>query len=108
MDLGELEASGNSPSEPNFRDEIEADGLEAWLAGSWPVTERFSLVGTVGVFSWDQDVTYRDDFGPWSGDSHDTDMSYGIGAHYDITDRFGMHAAYHWYPNIGDLNETGH
>ncbi len=108
VDLGELEASGNSPTEPNFTDEIEADGYEAWVAGTWPLTKRFSLVGTVGVFSWDQEVTYSDDFGPWSGDTDGTDMTYGIGANYAITDRLGVHAAYHWYPDIGDLEETGH
>lgn len=108
VDLGELEARGNSIDEPNFTDTIEADALEAWVAGFLPISERFSLFGTLGAFNWDQEVDYADDNGTFSGDSDGTGMTYGVGANYAITERFGVHAAYSWYPEVGDLDDTGH
>jgi len=108
VDLGELDARGNSLSEPNFTDKIEVDGLELWLAGILPVGDRWSFFGTLGGFSWNQDVTYRDDNGSFTGDSDGTDVAYGLGANYAITDRLGIHATYHWYPDVGDTNDTGH
>lgn len=108
VDLGELDARGNSLTEPNFTDNIEVDGLELWLAGILPVGDRWSFFGTVGGFSWNQDVTYRDDNGAFTGDSDGTDISYGLGANYAITDRLGIHAAYHGYPDVGKTDDTGH
>jgi OOP family OmpA-OmpF porin len=108
LDLGELEASGNSTEAPNFTDTIEADGFELWIAGILPIADRWSLFGTVGAFAWDQEVSYADDNGTFNGSSDGTDVSYGAGVNYEITERLGMHAAYHWYPNIGDVDDTGH
>jgi outer membrane protein OmpA-like peptidoglycan-associated protein len=108
VDLGELQASGDSIDEPNFTDTIEADAMEAWVAAFLPIGDRFSLFGTVGAFNWDQEVTYADDNGTFNGSTDGTDMTYGVGANYAVTRRIGVHAAYSWYPDVGDLDETGH
>jgi outer membrane protein OmpA-like peptidoglycan-associated protein len=108
LDLGELQASGDSVLEPNFTDSIEATGYEAWMAAFWPLGERFSLFGTLGAFSWDQDVDYADDLGPFNGSSDGTDLTYGAGVNFAITKHFGMHATYTFYPDVGSIADTGH
>ena len=106
LDLGTLEAAGTAFG--GFTDEIEATALEAWVMGILPINEQFSLFGTLGVFSWDQEVIYSDSFEDFRGDVDGSGFAFGVGATYWLNEDFGVHATWHRYPDVGDRNITGH
>ncbi len=106
LDLGTLDAAGTAFG--GFTDQIEATAIEAWVIGTMPINEQFSLFGTLGIFSWDQDVTYSDSFEDFRGSADGEDFAFGFGVSYWLNADFGVHATWHRYANIGDRNVTGH
>lgn len=77
-DLGKAEKGGNKS---------EASAFSLGVLGRLPVKTDLTLFGKVGLSSWNLDLT------PGSSDS-DIDVSYGLGADYDISGstavRFGV------------------
>ena len=107
-DLGELNASGAAFG--GFTDRLEATGFSAFTMGTLPLGKKISVFAMTGTFSWDQDVTYQDSFGPFVGNSSGTDLMYGAGVIWDILGDRGLHvhAAWNTFENVGDLAVTGH
>lgn len=121
-DLGELNASGEGQSielEVNadedvfgeFTDTIEAKGWVAWGHGLLPFAGgRAQAYVSLGLFRWDQDVSYRDDFGPFNASASGTDPAFGIGLNWFVGPgrNVSLQAGWHRFLNVGDLDETGH
>ncbi len=65
-DLGRFElsavsdGSGNSWSPGNISGKQEADGWSLSVTGRWPISERWTLVGTIGMFWWESEETYNE------------------------------------------------
>ena len=107
VDLGQLNASG--PAFGGFSDVIEADGLEVMATGMLPLGQ-VDLFAEVGLFSWNQDVTYSDAGGPFRGDASGESPIYGVGANWDIIQDDGIGLTFSWkrYSDVGDFDRTGH
>ncbi len=76
VDLGDMNEGGVT--------DVETEGFFAGALGVLPIGEDsgFSLHGKVGLYIWDQDINQA---------SHDgTDIAWGVGAKYRITDLIGI------------------
>ena len=108
VDLGSLKAEGDLGEGYLFSDEISASGPVLAALGTVPITPKFSAFIMAGVFFWDQDIKYFDDFiGPWNGGVSGTGMMYGAGFNFfiDPAGSSGIHAEWMRFDAVGDLND---
>ena len=83
VDLGEISATG-----PGGTATAEVDGFEVAAVGIYPINPQFGIFGKLGVFMWDVSGG-----GVASGVSDDgTDIMFGAGVSWNITNRFGLRA----------------
>ena len=73
--LADTDASG-----AGFTDKLEVDGFYVAAHGIVPITDNMDLFATLGMFRWDQKVT----FNVMSGSFDGTDVMYGAGFTYDV------------------------
>lgn len=112
IDLGEPNYAG--PAFGGFTDRLSAEGWDiSWIVGWNPGNqERVSLFGTIGVFAWDQDVSYEDPLGSVEYRDEGTSFSYGIGTEFNLsrdgTSPWGIHLEYQLFKNVGDPRNSGH
>ena len=71
--------------------EIDTSGINASLRGAFPVTDQFSVFAKLGMLFWDADF-HLGEFGNDSDSGED--FSWGVGAGFDFTDRFGVTVEY--------------
>jgi hypothetical protein len=116
IDLGTAYYDG--PAFGNFTDYLDAEGFDisyiiGWAPGS---QQRFSLFGTVGIFAWDQDVTYTElaDTTPTTFIYKDSGTSFSFGVGTDINfdsggaSAWGIHVEWQVFKDVGDSNNSGH
>lgn len=94
----------------NAKGEIEITGINLGLVGIAPVSERFDLYGKVGVFMWDADLDITAT-GSMGGVTHTerasesesgTDLSFGVGGQFHVTDNFAIAGEFTRYDLEGD------
>ncbi|HEU5468480.1 MAG TPA: outer membrane beta-barrel protein [Steroidobacteraceae bacterium] len=118
VDLGDIayDASGTvtdgiSTFDADFGLEQSAAGPVFSLLGIWPIGERFSVFGRLGIalMSVDADVDVTID-GESAADSVSTDRSnlmYGVGGEYLFNERFGVRLGWDRYAEVGSEDLTG-
>ena len=95
-DLGEVSARG-----PGGTAGAEASALELVGVGMLPLGERFSLYGKAGIYRGEVDGRV-DTFALTGGASEtNNDITYGVGARFDLTQRVALRAEWQRYPEIG-------
>lgn len=95
VDFGEVSGSigGSKVS-------AEVDGWTLAAKGILPLNEQFSLFGKFGAIMWDVKGG-----GAASGVSDDgTDLMYGLGAQYMLTNRLGIVGEWEWYDIESDVD----
>ncbi|WP_150301325.1 outer membrane beta-barrel protein [Pseudomonas profundi] len=101
VDFGEITGSvgGSAVS-------AEVDGWTLAAKGILPINEQFGVFGVFGVFGkfgaimWDVKGS-----GAASGTSDDgTDLMYGLGAQYMITNQFGIVGEWEWFDIDSDVD----
>lgn len=114
-DLGELSGSGPvRGADVTLNTEVTAWDLVG--VGSWPVIDRFSLYGKLGLYRAETEVRRTESrivfagvFGQFpvtqttstSANKKNTDATFGIGARYDITRNFALRAQWQRYQDVG-------
>ena len=75
--------------------------VSAWqfaAIGSWPVADRFSVFGKVGMSFWDvlssMNISTASVTAPGNGGATGTDFLWGLGGKYDIDNAVGIRAQY--------------
>jgi OOP family OmpA-OmpF porin len=66
---------------------LKADGFTLGATGSYPLGEKFALFGRAGAFFWDGDADINN---VSQARPEDTNLYYGGGAKYAISDRFSL------------------
>ena len=89
--LGEASASAGAVSATD-----EATAIELVALGMFPVVERFSIFGKLGFASVDVDT-------PLGGDTK-TELTYGIGAQYDVTPMIGARVQWQRYDTDQEID----
>ncbi len=67
--------------------DFSADGFTVGVAGAWPLGEKVSLTGRLGMFFWDGDAEINN---VSQATPEDSNLYFGVGASYAITDRFSV------------------
>ena len=98
----------------NARAKAEVRGFTFAAMAKYPVLEKFRVFGKIGAFFWQTDTTVSTSIesqspllsssqpGLFSFDDSGTDLMFGAGAEYDITERWGLRAEWERYSNIGN------
>ncbi len=114
-DLGALSVAGSYDGGEGgtigYTDEIEATAIDVSLVGFLPLGDSgFSAFAQLGVAQVDQDITYREPGVVFNGKDDSTNLVFGAGLNYNISDSFGVHVRYVDYGTIGNRNSarSGH
>jgi OOP family OmpA-OmpF porin len=108
VDLGEAKISGTDSVLGSTTATIEVSGFNFAVIGSFPVGERFNLMGKAGFFRWDLDLNASSSvFGSGSGSETGFDPMFGIGGSFNVTDKFGFRVEYEKFLDVGDEDTTG-
>ncbi|OFE12584.1 hypothetical protein PHACT_05075 [Pseudohongiella acticola] len=70
--------------------ESEIDGYSLAATGRLPLTDSFALIAKAGRFWWDSDVRV----GPFSESFSGSELTYGVGAQFSITESLDLRVAY--------------
>lgn len=101
-DLGKFSASGAGGTTTT-----ELKGFELSGVGSLPLGARFSLFGKFGVFRWNLEQSSAGTGGNFSQSKTGTDVTYGFGMRFNLTNSFALRAQYQRYRDIGDGTTGG-
>lgn len=104
-DLGKTTASGTGGA---WQDKLEADGWYAAVRGILPLPANFEAYATLGVFWWDQKVTFT---GIPTGKFDGSDPMYGLGVAYRFGPKNAMSVQVDWtrFKDVGTNDPTlGH
>lgn len=111
VDLGEPSYSGSAFG--GFSDSLDADGFDVSYVAGWAPgdQERISVFGSVGVFSWDQDIRLTDASGTFEFYDEGTSFSVGFGADFNLStdgsSPWAVHVAYKLFKDVGDADNSG-
>jgi len=113
IDLGKynINASGTVGATPSsLSGEFKAKGWTLSVVGTYPVQPNFLLLGRLGLFNWDFDLSASGTgffTGGGSLSSSGTDPLYGVGAQWDVNQQVSVRGEWTRYSNVGDQNTTG-
>ncbi|MCZ6536685.1 MAG: outer membrane beta-barrel protein, partial [Gammaproteobacteria bacterium] len=95
MDFGEAK-SGTA--------KVEIGGIDFVATGTYPINDQFDVFAKVGVYFLDADLT--DPLGV-SQDTDNSDLTFGIGASYNIDEQFSVRAEWQLFKDVGEQAVTG-
>jgi OOP family OmpA-OmpF porin len=101
-DLGEITASG-----PGGTASVEATAFELVGVGMFPIVDRFSVYGKLGLYRGETDANVNTVLLTTSSSESNTDITFGFGVRYDFGARFGVRAEWQRYQDVGggDIGE---
>ncbi len=84
--------------------EVKIDGFFLSGLAEWPLTNNFSVLMKLGMIYWDIEFGITDNNLELIGDEDEngTDIHFGFGAHYNITENIKLRAEWERFNNIGD------
>ena len=65
--------------------------------GILPLNEKFSLYGKFGLLMWDEKGTLSDVTGSISADDDGTDIFFGVGASFNLTEKIALNGDFSRY-----------
>lgn len=95
FNLGEFGFTANTTPAGSLTGRTEIQGLSIDPVLTWPLTEKFSLLGRIGLTYAEADTSYTATgtvSPPRNRDKQAASYKFGAGAQYDFTRRFGMRA----------------
>jgi len=111
VDLGTPYYDG--PSFGGFTVSLDGYGVDVSFIAGWAPgdQQRVAVFGTVGVFHWNQDVTYTDASGTFEYGDDGTSFSVGFGAEINLssggTNAWGIHVSYQLFKDVGEAENSG-
>jgi OOP family OmpA-OmpF porin len=98
-ELGYAELGNFRASVGPFTDEAKVRAWELSAIGAWPLMERFSVFGRLGVYRANVEESINV---PGASAEHDNnDLTYGLGLQYDITKNLGIRGEWQRYQKVG-------
>ncbi|HEX6156074.1 MAG TPA: outer membrane beta-barrel protein [Burkholderiales bacterium] len=103
-DLGEVSLSAASATS-SVRGTIELSAFELMAVGSFPVVDRFSLYGKLGLYRAETEQKLQVTLGSLTVSDNKTeknaDLTFAFGARFDITRNLGVRAEWQRYLDVG-------
>ena len=104
VDLGEASYRGSYFGLSVTGGTVKVSGLNISAVGTLPLNPSFALFGKVGMFSWDAKANDITGGVPFSGKDDGTDLSFGLGASYNINKNVSVRGEWERYQAIGDID----
>ncbi len=108
-DFGKAKANGTI-SGVSVDATAEATAWELTAIGSWPIANRFAVYGKLGVYYGDlksnATATSGGATGTGSAKDTNTDLTFGLGASFDLTRNVSLRAEWQRFNDMGG-NDTG-
>lgn len=101
VDFGEVNASG-----PGGTASIQSHAFDLVGLGILPLGNRFSVYGKLGVYHATSDARIRTALLNADASDDATDLTFGLGASFDITPRFALRGEWQRYSDVGG-NDVG-
>jgi OOP family OmpA-OmpF porin len=98
-DLGEATESGGGITAT-----AEASAMELVAVGFLPLNPNFSIIGKVGMYRGDVDVSAP---GIGSVSESNTGLTFGVGVQWDFTKNLGVRGEWQRYADVGGDNIGG-
>jgi OmpA-OmpF porin, OOP family len=107
LDLGEAKMSGIDSFLGVTSLSWEASGFDVAFVGFLPVGNTVNLLGKVGLFLWDMDVSASSSsLGSGSESDSGTDLMFGLGASFDIGKTAAVRIEWERFMDVGE-SDTG-
>lgn len=108
LDLGEAKIGGTDSFLGSVSLDAESKGFNVALLGFLPVGQAVNLMGKVGLFRWDVDLSASSSsLGSGSVSESGIDLMFGFGASFDIGNTTAIRIEWERFTDVGDENETG-
>lgn len=113
VDLGKSEVSARGTVlgvDSSLGGDWEPKGFTLGIVGNFPVGNGFELLGKVGFLRWDVDLSARgtgEYAGSGSEDDNGVDLSFGVGAKFNINKSVALRAELDRFKDVGDDSTTG-
>lgn len=108
VDLGEAKISGTDSFLGSVSLDAESKGFNVALLGFLPVGQAVNLLGKVGLFRWDVDVTASSSsLGSGSLSESGIDLMFGFGASFNVGKTTAIRIEWERFTDVGDEDETG-
>jgi OOP family OmpA-OmpF porin len=109
-DFGKQHASGTLLGVAASAD-VKVNAWELDGVGSWPIANKFSVLGRLGVYRAESKASGNASFAgiavSTNGKASNTGLTYGIGAGYDITQAVTARLEFQRYNKVGGNNAGG-
>lgn len=104
VDLGKAKYSGTFGALPVTGGSVDTTGFNFSAVGTLPLNPSFELFGKVGLFAWEAQA--RDTTGgvPFSGKDDGADLSFGIGASYNINKNLSVRAEWEQFKAVDTIS----
>ncbi|MDH3513425.1 MAG: outer membrane beta-barrel protein [Gammaproteobacteria bacterium] len=108
VDLGQQKISGTDTVLGTVSLDTEAKGFDVALVGFLPVGNQFNLLGKIGLFRWDADISASSTaFGSGSDSETGFELMFGFGASFDIAKTVAVRIEWERFTDVGDEDVTG-
>jgi OOP family OmpA-OmpF porin len=97
VNLGEARYSGDFFGDPVVGGRVEATGINLSGVLSAPLGPGFSVFGKLGLFLWEAEANDITAGVPFSDRQDGTDLSFGIGASYDVAPNVSVRAEWEFF-----------
>ncbi len=76
--------------------EVGTDGFDLYAVGTYPVSEKFDLIGKLGFVSSSTEIELDE---ATEASQTNTDLALGFGGEYGVSERFAVRAEFEWINN---------
>ena len=104
VDLGKARYSGAFGSAPVTGGSVATSGLNISVVGTLPLNPSFELFGKAGLFAWEAKARDTTGGAPFSGKDDGADLSFGIGASYNINKNLSVRAEWEQFKAVDTIS----
>lgn len=102
VDLGDTASIDSSGGSGTSATRQSTDGIRIALVGSYPVADRFTLLGKIGFYRWTSDTSFSNSSGlSVSASESGTKSSFGLGVSYTHNKNVSLELTWDRYTSLG-------
>src|SRR5262245_24603403 len=104
IDLGNAKYSGTFGGAPVTGGSLETIGFNVSAMAIVPLGPVFELFGKIGIFGWESKARDTTSGVPFSGKADDSDVSFGLGANFNLSRNLTLRAEWERLKAVGDID----
>lgn len=83
---------------------MDTSGINISAVGIIPLSPSFELFGKIGIFGWDANARDTTGGAPFSGKEDGADVSFGLGASYNLARNVSVRAEWERFRAVDDID----